>query len=336
MIKKREEGAGLGPCDAVQVDLSCMMDGELDEGTVRRVLVHLEVCPRCRLFFGELRRQVRVHRDAFRMMAGGLGESGRAGGESQAELEDDRRRLAQVFYELGKAYVLVSISPSFRREVASEPLPILASRNRGQALLDDYLGGRRFQDRRAQRWNEVRSLLKGRLGDKGETLRKGIRILEESLHLHGSFFQARIYLGHARNLARDLEGACEEFRRVLRESRQELIRGFALENLGNAYLQMGELEDAARCFRRVVHGDILRREPRFFTSWFNLGLTYGLQGKINQSMGCFRELHDNYSKQRRAVREIFSTHREISSLLNQNDTFRSRLREKCPGFFAAR
>ena len=335
MIKKGEELSGGGPCESVQVDLSCLMDGELDDGAARRVLVHLEVCPRCRRFFGALRRQVRAHQDAFRMMAGGPA-GGLAGRGGSGEVELDRRRLAQAFYELGKAYVLVSISPSFRREVASEPLPIPSCRSKGRALLDGYLGGRRFQDRRAQRWNEVRNLLKGRLGDKRESLRKGIRILEESLELQADFFQARIYLGHARNLVGDLEGACEEFRHVLREAREERIRGFALENLGNTYLQMDELEDAARCFRRVVHGDILRREPRFFTSWFNLGLTYGLQGKINQSMGCFRELHDNYSKQRQTVREIFSTHREISSLLDQNDTFRNRLREKCPGFFAAR
>jgi len=310
-----------------------MMDGELDGGAVRRVLVHLEVCPRCRSFFRDLRRQIRGHRDAWKMMAGLQGEMDGAGAQNPAQGAQASRKLALVFYELGKAYVLVSISPSFRREVSSEPLPILSCRSRGQKLLDSYLGADRPRARGEKRWNEVRNLLKGRLGDEKESLRKGIRILEESLELDSELHHARIYLGHARNLAQDYEKACDEFRVVLRQSRQDLTRGFALENLGNTYLQMGELEDAARCFRRVVHGDIIESEPRFFTSWFNLGLTYGLQGKISKSMGCFQELHDNYTWKHSEVGEIITSHKELTVLMDQNEAFRSRLREMCPGFF---
>jgi anti-sigma factor RsiW len=50
-------------CELFQLDLSCLVDGELDEPAAARALVHLETCEMCREFFEDTRRCLRLHRD---------------------------------------------------------------------------------------------------------------------------------------------------------------------------------------------------------------------------------------------------------------------------------
>src|SRR5688572_24178238 len=49
------------PCLPIQVDLSCMIDGELDPAAIRRVLVHAEVCASCGSFLRAIRLQAKAH-----------------------------------------------------------------------------------------------------------------------------------------------------------------------------------------------------------------------------------------------------------------------------------
>ena len=50
-------------CVQFQLDLSCLVDGELDEVAAGRAIGHLEGCSVCREFFEDTRNQVRAHRD---------------------------------------------------------------------------------------------------------------------------------------------------------------------------------------------------------------------------------------------------------------------------------
>ena len=50
-------------CVQFQVDISCLVDGELDEVAGGRAIAHLEDCCPCRDFFEDARQQVRAHRD---------------------------------------------------------------------------------------------------------------------------------------------------------------------------------------------------------------------------------------------------------------------------------
>ena len=51
-------------CTNFQVDLSCLVDGELDEAAAGRVMVHLEECDVCRDFFEDTLDCLRLHRVA--------------------------------------------------------------------------------------------------------------------------------------------------------------------------------------------------------------------------------------------------------------------------------
>ncbi len=92
-------------CVQFQFDLSCLVDGELDEVAAGRAITHLEGCSECRAFFEDTRQQVQAHRD----MANpdGLVErySELLGVEVTAEVESIELvcRLANIFYQLGQA-----------------------------------------------------------------------------------------------------------------------------------------------------------------------------------------------------------------------------------------
>ena len=50
-------------CVQFQLDLSCLVDGELEEVAAGRAIAHLEECAVCREFFDDTRSQVRAHRE---------------------------------------------------------------------------------------------------------------------------------------------------------------------------------------------------------------------------------------------------------------------------------
>ena len=47
-------------CTSFQMDLSCLVDGELDDGAAGRAMVHMEACECCRSFFEYARNAVSV------------------------------------------------------------------------------------------------------------------------------------------------------------------------------------------------------------------------------------------------------------------------------------
>ncbi len=334
MKARAQKGLDHDPCRPIQLDLSCMMDGELGPAAVRRVLVHMEVCPKCRDFFAQLRRQVKAHQDPWGFMERGLGRSPARAPQKNGGKEK-QLHLAQIFYELGKAYVLLSVSPGFRREIDVEPVPVPDRGDPEAEFLEKVLDGV-TRGRGRGRWVMARSVLEERLESEEANLAKGTQLLEEALDIMPRFFEARIYLGHAKNLGGDLEGACDEFRKVLRASRSLPIRGFALENLGNVYLQMGCYEEAARCFRRVVFGDVLSRDPRFFTSWFNLGLSYAHLGRFQESLECFGNLYEGFPEKRKDAGEMLASREGLREILKKNPGFAGELRRSFPEFFRTR
>ena len=60
-----QDSADLGgfrnPCADMESDVSALLDRELDQSGMRRVLVHLEICPKCRAFLDSIRSQVTLH-----------------------------------------------------------------------------------------------------------------------------------------------------------------------------------------------------------------------------------------------------------------------------------
>ena len=119
------------PCLQIQVDLSAMLDGELDAPSVRRVMVHSDVCQQCRSFLEGIRQQARLHRASSEAMAASASADGPAS-RLRRQLMENRQKLARILYELGRGFVLMGLSPDFTKEVGKEPVPVPDMAMRGR------------------------------------------------------------------------------------------------------------------------------------------------------------------------------------------------------------
>lgn len=337
------------PCMPIQMDLSAMLDGELAPALVRRVMVHSDVCDSCRAFLRGIRDSARAHRelDAAAMLDSGaqhaegviedLGGSGVSvpAEELRRRLLSSQRRLAQILYELGRGFVLMGVDPSFSRIVSREPVPVPDMFLRGRSLLDEVS---RMSDEgladAGQEWVRAQLLFDEReLRSPEENLARGQRLLGEALQLCPEHLDARIYLGHAHQVAGDPDAAAGEFQQVLDQARDPVTRAFALENLGNLHLEQGDLEAAMELFRELVDSGVIEQEPRFYTSYFNLALAAGFCGDFAACEDWLGILSERFPHRRRALGHEFRRRERFAELLRAQPEVHRRLAERFPFWF---
>lgn len=346
------------PCLPIQADLSAMLDGELDAAVVRRVMVHSDACPKCSAFLNGIRNQARAQRtlaacgildsqvladDAAREARGepfadaALGSrDGRVSAdELRQRLLENQRQLAKILYELGRGYVLLGVNPSFSRVVAREPVPVPDMCLRGRNLLDEV---ERLSSREkihiGQEWVRAKVLLSQRdVRDPVNNLAKGKRLLHEALALWPGYHEARIYLGHAYQVECRFSRAIDEFTRVLAESRNPVIRAFALENLGNLHLEQGRCEQAVELFVELVDSGIIAREPRFHTSYFNLALACGFLERFEDCEYWLGLLDAQFPHRRRALAAEFAKRSQFAAVVRRNEAWYLRFSARFPAWF---
>jgi tetratricopeptide (TPR) repeat protein len=323
------------PCLPFQLDLSCIVDRELeDERAVRRALVHLEVCDRCRLFFDAIRGQVELHRglaDTGRLL-GKIHELDSSGVFAHALARENLRRLAAVLYRLGKAYVLLAVDRKYMVEVFEEPVPPAAYKARGYRWVSGVC--RRGAGEGAD-WVEARALLNGKLERVEDNLEKARALLGEALIVKPNFAEARLYLGFWRQAGGDLAGAESEYRRVFRTARRLANRAHAAVQLGQVWHERGDFRRAAVAYRWVIASGAARRDRRFFFVHYNLGLVLARLGKLEACVEAFRTLGERYPESAPRVRGFLEAAPRFRSLLDRKPEFRARLERACGAVFAA-
>ncbi|MCB1632358.1 MAG: zf-HC2 domain-containing protein [Pseudomonadales bacterium] len=94
---------GNDPCLQIQVDLSAMLDGELDPASVRRVMVHSDVCAGCRSFLRGIRDQVRMHR-SLAALGEGLEPVPAGGGSEEPAERAEQLRLRRLGAQLRRRW----------------------------------------------------------------------------------------------------------------------------------------------------------------------------------------------------------------------------------------
>jgi len=279
------------------VDLSAMLDGELDAPSVRRVLVHSDACPSCRGFLEGIRDQVRLHRELAAADADPA-PSARAK-RLRAQLTENRRKLARILYELGRCFVLMGLSPDFSREVAKEPVPVPDMAMRGRNLLDEV--ARLEPGGEGGDWVSAKALLDGRLSSPAESFAKGQRLLTEALGLDPEAHESRIYLGLVHHVRGQRALARKQFSFVLANTDDRLMRSYALLGLGTMHLDEGDHEGAVQLLQQVVDSGVVGEQPRLGMAYFNLGLAYGMKGEFAECLRWFRRLHDELPHRRTQV-----------------------------------
>lgn len=350
-------------CEHFQLDLSCLLDGELEESASARALLHLEACTPCRAFFDESRRCLRLHLDVAdpaRLLAHVTGLTGLelAGGATAIELV---HKLATIFYQLGKAYVLTGVDPDWlRTRVFEKAVEVEPLQTRGRGFVDGVLLGKSDDlqadggpqssasdegdfdegDSGASRlglnrvdWRHARAMLNGRLKEIVSPVEKGRRLLEEALAADPTHEEARLYLAflHAHEGKRLL--AAREYGEIFDSAMSPANRGHAAVQLGKLFEQEGDHRRALTYFRWVSLSGLEREDPRFYFALFNIGLQYALLGDQKRSLQYFRRLIDRHSDQLQDIVRAFSSSPRLQAAVEGKRGFAQSLMSACPELF---
>ncbi|MFQ5506889.1 MAG: tetratricopeptide repeat protein [Planctomycetota bacterium] len=347
------------PCEALQADIAALLDRKLEGGLVQRLLVHVEICPRCSSFMDSLRARMRLPReDPQREEAPAAlspdeitpdpfaAEDLFAGTDSSDDLEfrpsffermvaEGKERLAEIFFQLGRSYYLLSTNHSFFQSLTTELVPIPEYRLRGKAVLDSVDGS----CKRGGRWVEARVILDGQLDSIESNLEKGRRLLEESMILRDPFPAALIYLGHYHCTKGNHDEARRTYRKLLAKTMGSAVdrttkvplKIYALEHLGTLCLDENRPHAAARYFRLVVRSDAMDRHPCFLSGYVNLAAACIDLGRSDEVCECLETVYRRLPDRREEVATVLAT--KLNHRIQEKPEIVQRLASSCPSWF---
>ena len=322
-------------CVQFQLDLSCLVDGELDEVAAAHAIAHLEECSPCRTFFEDARAQVRAHRDLSdpdaliaryqALVGGGLAADVQAG-----ELV---HRLSTVFYQLGKAYVLAGADPDFKTRIFEKAAQVASLQTRGRGFVDGVLASGRAGVGGID-WSEARHMLNGRLEKIESPLEKGRRLLEEAVAADPAHEEARLYLAWLDAHEGKKLRAANTFRQIFRTSMNDENRAHAAVQLGRLFAEEGEILKAIACNRWITMSGLADRDERFFFARFNIGKYYADLQQPARSLRAFRELLDRHPARAAEIAQIFLRLPKTRAVIDRQPGFAEALLRTCPELFA--
>jgi Putative zinc-finger len=378
----RPERRGHGEsCLLMQADISAMLDGELDDALVRRVVVHLEICGACREFLDTLRVRARldlpapvlgeqdVHRivEAFEQddisgdlftdsglwgedLVSEICESGRSEADefwAERMLTESREKLAEVFFQLGRAYVILAMSPEVVNIYVREPVPISEYRLRGEAILDGTKGARERSDGQddtgVRGLHSAEELLKLRLDSVRGNLGKGKRLLEVALSLQPFYPGARILLGKIGLQEHDNDEARRQYRIVLRETAggkgpKDVLTGvpmrtYAMEHLGVLHQMEDEHELARHFFGWVVRSGAPEIHPSFSSSLLNLSWANLLLERHDEVCENLESIYKTFPDKRKEFGRLLGLKVPFQQMVDSDPAIARRLAASCPAWF---
>jgi len=345
--------AGLSATEvALQENLSCLVDGELDEVAAARVMVQMEESEACQAFFEDAMRYVRLHKDMAdpaRLEARLATLSGAIDGTSgadplqniaaEAERIDLVHRLATIFYQLGKAYVLAGVDlDSFRERVFESAVAV----DPGATHSDAKTAGRGFVDgvllsgRDAQTgvdWRQARHLLNGRLERIAEPLDKGRRLLRQAIETAPDHEEAKIYLAFLLAHEGKTLRAAEIYREVFDTALSQENRGHAANQLGRLYNAEENWRKAITCWRWVTTTGLADTDPRFWMVRLNIGLAYAYAGDQERSLDYFRQLLDLHPDRVTDTARVVAETEQLRTAIDSQPGFLEAFFERCPELF---
>ena len=330
---------GKDPHVRFQADLSCLLDGELDETAAARAMLHIEECTACREFFEDVRLQVRLHRDMrdpdrlFAQVAMLTGSLDMSAFEQDAEQIALVHRLATVFYQLGKSYILAAIDPDFRTRVFEAALPVEETQAGGRDFVDGILSSNK-QRSGGLDWRNARGMLNGRLERIEQPLEKGRRLLQEALQADSTYDEARLYLAFLHSHEGKVLQAANEYRNVFNTAMLDANRGHAAMQLGKLHGREQNYKKSIACFRWVVSSGLEARDPRFFGARFNIGTAYAMLGRKDRALVEFRALLDHHPSQIGTIVRLFAGATRMQAAIDRVPGFPEALLETCPELFS--
>lgn len=316
----------------LQVDISCLVDGELDEVAACRVMEQLEQHPSCKEFFEDCLLQVRLHRDM--SDPGQLLErfSALTGKEPEQDAASFElvHQLATIFYKIAKAYVLSGMDPEYRIKVFEKAVEVESTKRWGRGFVDGVLSRGGVDDVDLQ---HARHMLNGKLSRIEGAAEKGKRLLDEALAIDPDHEEARLYRAFVNVQEGRTLRAEKEFRQVFDTALDEVNRGHAAVQLAMLYFAENEYRKAIGYLRWLLVSGLEARDVRFYVVRFNLGVYYAHWRKPERALQYFRELLDHHPDRVQDISELFLQAPTLRPVIESQPGFSAALLDTCPELF---
>ncbi|MBI1382139.1 MAG: tetratricopeptide repeat protein [Planctomycetaceae bacterium] len=340
-------GETTGLCESLQADLSSLVDGELDERAAPRAIAHLEVCAECRGFFDEMRAHVHLHQDladadgllnrfaelAFAPADGAFGAAGQGMGALESRLLV--HKLATVFYQLGKAYVLTAIDEGYRQRVFEPAVSVERERSLGRGFIDGVAAASGQRSAAHIDWREKRHVLNGTLERLPRPEDKARRLLEECLEVESDHESAHIYLALLDAHEGKVLRASRRLEELFRNAIDPANRGHAATQLGRLLGGEGDYRGALVWYRWILKSGLADEDQRFAVARFNAGVCYAHLGQSERALSAFRAMLDRHPTRAAELAEIFRQSPVLRATIDRLPGFTERLLRTCPELFRA-
>lgn len=327
-------GAGLDSRGELQLQLSMLVDGELDETAAGRAIAELESCPDSRDFFDSIRAQIRLHRELqdTESLRSQYAELVGCALPRDMETRQAVHRLAEIFYQLGKAYALSAHDPDYRTRVFEEAVAVDSTRARGRGFVDG-VAHREGGEYGGFDWRAKRHLLNGTLEKIEEPLVKARRLLDEALLVEPDNEPAQLYLGFLDAREGRKIAAAKRFRKIFDEAIEEGHRGHAATQLGVLHAEEGSWREALVWYRWIGMSGLADLDPRFFVAKFSAGVCYVHLGQRRRALETFRSMLDRYPERTDELAGFFARSPVMQREIDAQPGFPDELAATCPELF---
>ncbi len=334
--RSADERPALDEHEAFQADLSAMLDEELNEQAAARTMQRLEQDAECRDFFSSIQLSLQAHRhtkdpeflvDQYRTLVG----------RGMPRALEDRQlvhRLAIIFYQLGKAYVLTGSDPDWRQRVFEQPVEVERMRATSRGWVDGVaVRSGPGSSSSGFDWSQKRHLLNGTLERISAPFEKARRMLDECLAIEDDFEPALLWLAMLDRLEDKRISALRGFTRVFEQGISPTNKAHAAMQLGKMHAAEGDYAEALTYFRWIGLSGELARDRRFFPAGFNAGSCYAHLRRPARAIATFRRLLDEHPERSGDLARFLAGSPATQEVINQQAGFAEALFEQCPELF---
>ncbi|MFT7462225.1 MAG: tetratricopeptide (TPR) repeat protein [Pseudohongiellaceae bacterium] len=354
------------PCNSFVVDLNAFVDKQLNEGEALRLVDHTRQCEGCADYLVALRRLSEFHRQTAAAFEGQgevsgapYADSPEAVGSSDEDgatipnvdarglfaavtgvlASDKRTSLARLFYEIGKAYVmLANRSQSVEREIqvrCSRPRDVRKSEAEARRVVfkHDALASAGGHEDKGGVFRRSRKLFAASGKGRSAAFAKGRAFLEEALALDKTLDEARLYLGLHFMMQGHGGRAAAQFEQVSENGRTDLLRLMGLQGLGKLHEDRGEYRAAVEFYADVISRASAEDANRLLQSFVNLPVSCAKAGMVEESVEHFSALVNRFPRKLNQIQNIISKKQTFQAVLDANSKFHNDLRQQVPALF---
>lgn len=349
------------PCKTFVVDLNAFVDKELNDGEALRLVNHTRQCEGCADYLVALRRLSEFHRQTADALGASLNgeldgsiadegdECGPAGPAVDPQglfasvtgilANDKKESLARLFYEIGKAYVLLANrGQPTEREIqvrCTRPRDVRKSEAEARRVMfkhDDLAAAGGHGDKGGV-FRRSRNLFAASGKGRSAAFAKGRAFLEEALALDETLDEARLYLGLHFMMLGHAGRAMTHFDRVHRTGRTDLLRLMGLQGLGKLHEDRGDYRAAVECYTDVISRASTDDAARLMQSFVNLPVSCAKAGMVAESVEHFSALVERFPHQLTQIQSIISKKHTFRAVLDANAQLHQDLCQHVPALF---